>query len=301
MNHQPTFKSAFALFFILLSMLALVTCAKKPFWGNEATGFILNYRLNPNQEWKYQMTSDQNMTMEQMGQTINIKTELMTNYTIKGAGLNQQKNLQATFTLDTMSIVMGSSFGQNKMDLSGIIGKSFRLAFTPKGKELEYTETEGFDIDFGMMGGGKQNISNNFRSIFPDLPQHPIKIGDSWITRDTLTIPQGGLQINVKNETTNKLEGKEIVNGIECLKFTSKAKGTVDGSGERMGMNMTIEGDTEGTSTWYFAYKMGNFIQSESEGLMESTIAISGPTNMTMPMNQETRALVKLVLPAATK
>lgn len=301
MNQKWMSRSLLAVLLIAIVALSFTSCAKKPFWGSEVTGFILNYRLSPNQLWKYEMTSSQNMNMEQMGQTVDIKTALMTNYSIKGTGINQQKNFQATFTLDTMSISVTSPAGSQSPDISSIIGKSFQLAFTPKGKELEYTQTEGFEIDFGMAGGGKQNISNNFRSIFPDLPVAPVKIGDSWVTHDTLTIPQGGLQINIKNEINNTLAGKEVVNGSECLKFISKSKGTVDGKGERMGMNMTIEGETEGTTTWYFAYKAGCMIQAESEGFMESTIAISGPMNMTMPMSQETKALVKMVSPVAAK
>jgi len=86
---------------------------------------------------------------------------------------------------------------------------------------------------------------------------------------------------------------------MECLKITSKSKGTVDGTGERMGMGMNIEGDTDATITWYFAYKLGTFVKAESESFMESTIAISGPTNMTMPMTQETKSEVKLILPPA--
>ncbi|MDZ7263532.1 MAG: hypothetical protein ONB16_03030 [candidate division KSB1 bacterium] len=301
MDQKWMSRSLLTIMLVAMMALMLTTCAKKPFWGSETTGFILNYQLSPNQQWKYEMTSNQNMNMEQMGQAVDIKTALMTNYTIKGGGLNPQKNLLATFTLDTMHIAVTSAMGSNSPDISSIIGKSFQLAFTPKGKELEYTQTEGFEIDFGMMGGGKQNISNNFRSIFPDLPLQPIKIGDSWVTHDTLTIPQGGMEINVKNETTNTLAGKEIINGVECLKFISKSKGTVDGKGERMGMNMTIEGETEGTTTWYFAYKAGSMVQAASEGFMESTIAISGPMNMTMPMTQETKAMVKLVSPVVAK
>ncbi|MCU0646105.1 MAG: DUF6263 family protein, partial [bacterium] len=237
--------------------------------------------------------------MEQMGQSIAIKTNSLAIYTITGTGINQQKNLQADVMLDTMSIVMSSPMGENKPDLSSVLGKNFGMTFTSKGKELDYTRTEALEIDFGMMAGGKQNLSSNFRNLFPDLPQQPIKIGETWTSKDTLTIPQSGMEINLKTETTNKLEGLEVVAGMECLKITSKSKGTVDGKGERMGMNMGIEGDTDATTTWYFAYKLGIFVKAESESFMESTIAISGPQNMTMPMSQETKSEVKLILSPA--
>ncbi len=289
----------FAIVVLAMIVSLFIGCAKKPFWGNEQTGFILNYRLAPDQVWKYSSTNDQTMNMEQMGQSIAMKTKSLTIYSIKGTGINQQKNLQSNVTLDTMSIAMSSPMGENKPDLSSVIGKNFGMTFTSKGKELDYTRTEALEVDFGMMAGGKQNLSSNFRNIFPDLPQQPIKIGETWTSKDTLTIPQSGMEITVKTETTNKLEGQEVVAGVECFKIISKAKGTVDGKGERMGMGLNMEGDMDVTSTWYFAYKLGTFVKAESESFMESTIAISGPTNMTMPMTQETKSEVKLILPSA--
>jgi hypothetical protein len=287
--------------FVVLAMIVslFIGCAKKPFWGNEQTGFILNYRLVPDQVWKYSSTNDQNMNMEQMGQSIAIKTKSLTIYSIKGTGINQQKNLQSNVTLDTMSIAMSSPMGENKPDLSSVIGKNFGMTFTSKGKELDYTRTEALEIDFGKMPGGKQDLSSYFRNIFPDLPEQPVKIGETWISKDSLTIHQMGMEVKTKTETTNKLEGQEVVAGMECLKIASKSKGTVDGKGENMGMNMSVEGDTDATTTWYFAYKLGIFVKAESESFMESTIAISGPQNMTMPMSQETKSEVKLILSPA--
>lgn len=285
--------------FVALAMIVslFIGCAKKPFWGNEQTGFILNYRLAPKQVWKYSSTNDQNMNMEQMGQSIAVKTNSLTIYTITGTGMNQQKNLLADVKLDTMSIASTSAYGDNKPDLSSIIGKEFGISFTSKGKELDYTRTEALEVDFGMMAGSKQNLSSNFRNLFPDLPMQPIKIGESWTSKDTLTLPQSDLEINIKTETINKLEGQEVVAGMECLKITSKSKGVIDGKGERMGMGMHMEGDMDVTSTWYFAYKLGTFVKAESESFVESTIAISGPQNFTMPMSQETKSEVKLILP----
>ncbi|MCU0644881.1 MAG: hypothetical protein MUC94_11540 [bacterium] len=287
--------------FVVLAMIVslFIGCAKKPFWGNEQTGFILNYRLVPDQVWKYSSTNDQNMNMEQMGQSIAIKTKSLTIYSIKGTGINQQKNLQSNVTLDTMSIAMSSPMGENKPDLSSVIGKNFGMTFTSKGKELDYTRTEALEIDFGKMPGGKQDLSSYFRNIFPDLPEQPVKIGETWISKDSLTIHQMGMEVKTKTETTNKLEGQEVVAGMECLKIASKSKGTVDGKGENMGMNMSVEGDTDATTTWYFAYKLGIFVKAESESFMESKIAISGPQNMTMPMSQETKSEVKLILSPA--
>jgi hypothetical protein len=62
-----------------------------------------------------------------------------------------------------------------------------------------------------------------------------------------------------------------------------------------MGADMTFEGDLEGESTWYFDYKKGIFIKSISEGIMEGTVAVSGQTNMTIPISQESQSETRLV------
>jgi len=287
-------------FCILTVMIALIIgcAAKKPFWGDEKTGFILNYRLAPDGVWKYQSTSNQAMNMEQMGRTIETDTKSVTHYTVKGKGLDEQKNLLATVFIDTMSIVTKGMGRENKPDLSAFIGKSFGLTFSSDGKELEFPGADSLTVDFGMMGGGKQNVRSFFRSIVPDLPKNPIKIGETWTDKDTTTMKQSGMDININVESINTLEAKETVADIECFKITTKSKGTLDGEGQQMGMDLTFEGDLEGKSTWYFAYKKGIFVKSSSENFMEGTIAVSGQTNMTMPITQETKAEVELVLPA---
>ncbi|UCE07744.1 MAG: hypothetical protein JSW07_06850, partial [bacterium] len=190
--------------FCTLFLLLLFTCAaKKPFWGDEKTGFILNYRLSPNQVWKYSSTSSQMTDMEQMGQTIETETNSMTLYTVTGKGLDNKKNLLATTTIDTMSVVSKGMGRENKFDLMPLIGKSFGLTFSPKGEELEFSGADTLEVDFGMMGGGKRDAKSLFRSIFPDLPEKSVKIGETWTDNDTMTVPQGGMEINIKTESSH--------------------------------------------------------------------------------------------------
>jgi len=83
---------------------------------------------------------------------------------------------------------------------------------------------------------------------------------------------------------------------MECLKFATMYQGTLDGEGEQMGASLNFEGDLEGKGTWYFAYKQGMFVKSNTENFMEGTIAVSGAATMTIPMSQETKSEVRLVL-----
>ncbi len=280
---------------LTLTTILLIGCAKKPFWGSEKTGFILSYRFAPNDVWKYQATSNQKMNMEQMGQTIDMETNSLSIYTMKGTGLDKKQNFVANIIVDSLSILSKGMGRETKPDLSSLVHKSFGLVFTPKGKELEMPGADSITVDLGMMAGGKQDVKNFFRSILPDLPAKPTKVGESWTELDTTDIKQGGMNINVITESTHTLAALETVSGLECLKVTTKTKGTLNGEGQQMGADMNFEGDLEATGTWYFAYKNGLFVKAHSENFMEGTIAVSGAANMTMPITQETKSDVTLL------
>lgn len=284
-------------FFVLAVVISLfIGCAaKKPFWGDEKTGFIMIYKLNNNQIWKYQSTTKQTTSQEVMGQTMEFTTNIATKYSIQGAGLDEQKNLVTKVKMDTISYVSSSVQGENKLDLSAIIGKDFGMTFTPKGKKVTFSNPDSVTIDVGQMMGGKQDVERFYRNLVPRLAEKPVKIGDNWTVTEDDVVPQGGLNINIHHETQHTLEGFETIDDVECMKITAKTTGTLDGSGKQMGMDVVLEGDLEGKTTWYFAYQKGMFVQSKSEIFMEGTAAVSGQTNMTIPITQETKSEAKLV------
>lgn len=88
---------------------------------------------------------------------------------------------------------------------------------------------------------------------------------------------------------------RETVNGLECVKITAAVTGTLEGEGEQMGMDLTFEGEIEGTDTWYFAYKEGIFVKMITDAFTEGTITTSGAQSMTIPMRQETKIETKLI------
>ena len=237
--------------------------------------------------------------MEQMGQPMEIVTNSFTGYTITGKGVNKQKNLIASVAIDTMNIVAKMMGRENSADTEPVIGKSFGLSFTPKGKELKLEGADTIQIDIAVPGAGKQSVESMFRNLLPNLPEQPIKIGESWVENDTMSMKQGGMDINTVIQSTHTLEALETIDGMECLKFATTYKGTLDGEGEQMGANLNFEGDLEGNGTWYFALKQAMFVKSNTENFMEGTIAVSGAATMTIPMSQETKSAVKLVLAPA--
>ncbi len=295
-NDKIYFRLSSCLFILgLIVVIGLGCAAKKPFWEDEKSGYILNYRPAVKDTWKYQSTAKQKTTMEQMGQTMETTVNTFLSFTMTGFNVDKEDHLRTSVVIDTIRVDSKTMGREMIPDLSGFVGKSFALVFSRLGKELEMPGADSITVDLGMMLGGKQSIKSFFRNVLPDLPAQPIKIGQSWTKRDTTDVSQAGLNIQVHSETMNTLEAIENVLGYECLKIASKSKSSMEGAGQQMGANLNFEGEMEGSGIWYFAFKEGLFVKSNLENFLEGTIVVSGPANMSMPMNQESRSEVILV------
>lgn len=282
------------LFILIIIAMVGFGCAKKPFWGDEKSGYILSYHPSLGAVWRYEHKSDQKTNMEQMGQNIETINKTYLGYSIQNQGLDKGGNWRATVMVDSIDVEANAMGREIRPDLRGFIGKSFTLIFTKHGKELEMPGADSITVDFGMMAGGKQSIKTFFRNVLSDLPDKPVKIGESWTKRDTTDFTQSGLKIQVLSETINTLEGVEKMLNFDCLKIATKSKASLQGSGSQMGADLNFEGEMEGTGIWYFAFKEGLTVKANLENFMEGTIVVSGPANMSMPINQESR--IEIVL-----
>jgi hypothetical protein len=282
---------------IFLTLALLMGCAgtgSKPFWGNPETGLILQYRLSSGQTLAYQSTTTESQTMEMMGSNQETATEIVSKYSVKGKKMDKDKNIMAEVTVQSMIFDIQSPQGEMDIDTEPIIGKPFGITFSVLGEELGYTDIDS-TMEISMGQGGTRNLKDLFRNPLQDLPDYPVKIGDSWTNKDSLTTPQGGLEITVVNNSTLTFIGFEDVDGIDCAKIKLESTGTIDGVGQQMGMDVALEGDIEGNGTFYFAYKKGVYVKYTGESFTEMTAALSGQMNMTIPISQESNSEVKLV------
>jgi len=234
--------------------------------------------------------------MEMMGQPMITQSAVDVHYTLEGNETDPEKNLLTTVTLDSLGFYMKSAQGEKNIDLGPLFGKQFGLTLTALGDEAEFTGIDTLpQVDFGQMAGGMRTAKSFFQDPFPDLPKTPVKIGDTWTDTKNLTQNQSGMDVIVNKESENKVIASELIDGVECLKIQSKIKGTLDGKGKQMGMDMAFEGDMEADSEWFFAYKKGALMRISTDQILEATIAVSGQANMTIPLIQESNTTIKLV------
>ncbi len=280
-------------FFIIVIMTILSGCAaKKSLWGDPKSGLILTYRMGENQKLKYEQTAEILQNLEMMGQVMEVEVNKMMRFSMESKGEEGMK-LRLGVTIDTMAMEVFSPQADITVDMSPVMGKSFDMILSSLGQELDLSGAES--IQYDLPSEGKRDVVSDFKTFFPNLAGRPLKIGDTWTSQDTLIQKANRGALNIIFNSVNEITGFETLNGLECVKIVSKFTGTLDGQGEQQGMDLNTEGDTEGTDTWYFAYKKGIFVQLVSEGMSEGTITVSGPQNMSIPMTMETKFTTKLI------
>lgn len=294
MIRKQTLQTRLVFISIVLVIFILAGCAveKRTYWRDPKTALALQYWMPENQVLKYQTSAKQTQIIEVMGQSVEVETEKTIEFSVKSKGL-KENNLQLEVTIDSMSINITSPQGDLSPDMSTVIGKSFDMTLSILGKEMDLSGADSIKYDSGP--GGKRSISADFQAIFPNLAGRPVKIGDTWTTKDTITEKSDNGEVRINLESVNTLEGFETVNGLECVKITAEVTGTLDGEGYEQGMDLTFKGEIKGTDTWYFAYMKGIFVKMITDVSTEGTITTSGAQSMTIPMTQEMKIEVKLI------
>jgi len=287
---KPAGKSWVAAAAIVVFLLA--GCAAKTanvnIWGDPETGLNLTYRIPSDYALTYDSTSDSSEVSEVMGQTIEVLTDGTSKYSFRTVG-ETDGNLQLEVTIDGLSMDINSPQGNVIPDMKGLIGKSFKMTLSPLGEELDASEAAA--LEYELIAGQTRNLQSGFQTIFPDLPDRAVKIGDSWPSYASIEEESDTNSMKIEMEMENTLVGFETVDGLECAKVESKITGTVTGEGTQQGMNLTTSGNLKGTDTWYFAYAEGYLVKIASEVEVDASVEVSGAADMTIPttrvMNME--------------
>ena len=287
---QIIFETVIAL--IVISMLP--GCAsKKNTWGNARQGFTLEYRMPEAGKLQYGHDAAFTSGMDVMGQTIEVSSNSRNLFTMKSMG-QENGNYELNVTIDTAYIQFQSPRGPITPSMDNVIGKDFLFIVSPKGRVVDCTGAE--ELTYSLGESEELNIAGDFKALFPNLPDRPLKIGEKWNSIDTLVEngSSGSLRFISFNE--HLIENIEPFEGHECLKIKTTYTGTMDGEGNIQGATTKTEGTIEGEYTWYFAYKEGIFIHVNLKGLAKSVTEVSGEgREMSIPSTRDFTSVTKLV------
>jgi hypothetical protein len=268
---------------MIIAIAGLAGCAGKKVMVKTDEGVIMQYRMPEGKAFRYEKSESSTQSMKMMGQAMETATEKTIAFTMESKGLKED-DLALTITIDSMNAGLQTPQGDFSADTEPVIGKSFDMKISSRGREMDLDAADALEYSLGM--AGTRSLKADFATFLPDLPPDRVKIWDTWESQDTVNVEESGMNIQVISENLNVLEGFETLNGRECAKITADVVGSVTGEGMQGGANLTFDGQMNGKEVWYFDYVEGVFVKSSSDISVEATVMVSGPQEMTIPVTQ---------------
>ncbi|MBZ5497171.1 MAG: hypothetical protein LAP85_12270 [Acidobacteriia bacterium] len=256
------------------------------------TPVTLTYQFPEGKALAYRQSGTETQNLEMMGQSMTSQTQSSIEFTAKQKGL---KDGQFTLgiTINALKIDSSSPQGDVSADTSSVLSKSFDMILSRLGKEIDTSGAAAIKYEFGSTG--TRDLSGRFQSFFPDLPDRPVKTGDTWPSEDAVTQKVGSGELRITTKNVHTLDGFETVDGFECARIKTAVKGTLTGNLEQGGVGLSLDCTMEGSETWYFAIKEGMLIKSDSKGSIGGNLALGDPVNSTIPIGGETHEETRLI------
>jgi hypothetical protein len=227
--------------------------------------------------------------MDINGQTVNVQVNNDLAYTVKFEG-KAGDNLKLLITIDSLTTKTESMQGSTGGKIKDVGGKSFNLILSPSGKIIDASEAE--KIEYSADGTQKSSMLQFFSHNFPEVPEKQVSIGDTWIKNDTLRAKTSTSITTQIVTSTNKFDGIEKINGVDCAKITSSITGNMQATVQNNGMDIFMNGPLQGNVTIFFALTEGYLVKQDVSSKVNGNIEITGAQNMTFPMVMETNSKV---------
>lgn len=272
------------------ALFILAGCStQKNVWGDTETGLILEYRMPANQSLMYHQSADHNQHFSVMGQEMSMEIKEILDFT-SVPGKTKDGITPLNITIDSMYMLIVHSKGEIIPDLSSIIGQDFSMSLSNMGDESELEEAS--EIWYDIATGERENLGTKFSSLFPGMPDKPIKIGDEWITYDTISRVDETKNFTISFINTYTFEGLETVGSYDCIKAVSTSTGKIYSKTIAEEMELITDMDITADGTLYFAYKEGLLVKETSKAHSKGEIATpKGAIPIVRDIDMETRLL----------
>ncbi|MFO7732994.1 MAG: hypothetical protein R6X21_05015 [Candidatus Aminicenantes bacterium] len=248
---------------------------------------VLTYKMPSGRILRYETKEDGLETMDMMGQVVETTSVSSSRFSLEPKGLRDVNHLLGV-TIEDLTVAIVSMQGDVSPDVKPVLGRSFEMVLSPLGVEVDVSGAEA--ITYTTLSGTR-NLASGFKAFFPDLPDRPVKVGDSWPSDFVIEEKTESVDIRIEGQNVHTLEGFETVDGMECARIVAKVSGTVMGTGFQQGMDLRFDGTLTGTDVWYFAPAEGVYVMSTSDSETDMTISVAG---MSIPSKSKRTGEVRL-------
>lgn len=248
----------------------------------------MEYKYSPDKPISYLNSGTMALIMDIQGQTMEIDIASAFGCTVKSAG-KQDKNLKLEIIIDTIGQTTNSPMGGSGGAVQGVKGKSCSIIIAPGGKIVDLSGAAG--LVYSIEGSGESNLTQSLSDFFQVLPDKPVTTGDTWSMADSVEVKSSSMTMKTIDNSVNKMEGFETVNGIKCAKISSQHSGIMTMNVQNQGTESRIKGPYTGTSECFFALNEGYFIRLSSATKVTGNMEITSPQAMTMPITIDMKSV----------
>ena len=262
-----------------------------PIAATSAEKILLLYKMPAGQVLRYRGTGETREIRDQMGRTVEFVASAVSTDAFLAKGEKDGHFLLGVTVEDRVASLSGD-MGNYSTDFKPVLGKSFDMVLSPLGVEVDVTGAESLTFE---QAGVKRDLAAGFKIFFPDLPDKPVGVGDTWPSSYTIETKEGPVTSRMEMKIINSFDGFETVDGLECARITSMVSGVISGQGNQGGAELLFKGETKGTDVWRFAPKEGLYVGSTSELVSEITLTINGAQALTIPITQKRKGEIRLI------
>lgn len=241
----------------------------------------LVYNYPTDRAIRYSATTTMAQIMDIQGQSMQVDVKSAFGCFVKSAG-KQDNNLKIEITVDTLGQMTNSPMGNSGGAITDIKGKTCTVIISPEGKIVDISGAAG--LVYSLEGSGESNLSQTLSDFFPVLPSKEISQGETWNAIDSIKTKSSAMTMKTIDNTVNKFEGFETIDGIECAKISTQHSGTITMNVQSQGNDLSIRGPYTGTSEYLFAVREGYFIKMTSATKVNGNLDMTSPQEMSFPI-----------------
>jgi hypothetical protein len=266
-------------------MFILITAAVAIPAANAQEQYTLEYKLAKDKVYRFVDTTLVKSSQEMMGQEVKSISTVLATTRLVPTEIRADGSTVLTVTPEQMTVNVKNARMDTTIVIKEMIGKRSRLTISKLGESLGREVVDSVKLT-GLAGQtGRQDMIR-----LHIMPPKPVKIGEKWTaTKPDTFDTQGGKMVTVSTGDFTLLS-KETKRGTECLKISYTGKMTISGKGTMNGMEFFVEGSGTTSGTYFVDTATGLPVWEDSKYDVESTVAITGAQNMTIPGSQSVTA-----------
>jgi hypothetical protein len=247
--------------------------------------YTLQYKFEKGKVYRFADTTLVKSSQEMMGQEVKSTSTVLATTRLVPTEIRADGSTVLTVSPDVMTVSIKNARMDTTMVLKDMIGKRSRLTISKLGETISRQVIDTVNLSGMAAATGRQDMVR-----LHIMPSTPVKIGEKWTATKPDTFDAGGGKMITVSTIDFTLLSRETKAGTECLKISYAGKMTISGKGSMNGADYFIEGTGTTSGTYFADISTGLPVWEDSKYDVESTVAITGAQNMTIPGSQSVTA-----------